>query len=81
MNDTPTKPLTAIEFEQRYPEVQARRALISQLRAKTFNLPTLGTTAALPNSGDIAIQMVAGSAVLVVRSGTIDYFFSSAGTL
>jgi hypothetical protein len=76
------KPLTAIEFEKKYPEVQSRRAKFSQLRTNTFNFGTVNTgTIALPNNGDFALQVNAGSVVLTAKFNGTTFLFSPNGTI
>ena len=46
----------------------------------TENLAINTGTAALTNNGDFAVQTLTGSAILVIRAGGTNFFFSSGGT-
>ncbi len=75
------KPISAVEFERRFPEVQSRRAKFSQLRTNTLNLPVAPGTVVLPGNGDFALQINAGSVVLTAQFQGTTFLFSPSGTI
>lgn len=80
------KPISALEFERRFPEVQGRRATYSNINAGNVNI---GGTLTVPvNSGSgtvplntLAVQTYAGSAVLTLNVGGTTFYFASTGTI
>ncbi len=76
------KPISAVEFERRFPEVQSRRAKFSQLRTNTLNFGTVSPgTVILPNNGDFALQINGGSVVLTAQFQGTTFLFSPTGTI
>ena len=72
-------------------DTNADRAQVLNKHIKSFNwskgsagtarFPVNSGSAQLGSSGQFAIQTYSGSAVLVVRSGTVSYYFTNSGTL
>lgn len=73
---------SAIQFEEKYPEVQQRRGFFSQLKVKAVNMPIAAGTVVPPNKGDFAFQTLGTISILVLNvGGGTAVYYTPAGTL